>query len=189
MARNVIALHGFAGSSIDEIARAAQMSVGAIYLHFRSKDDLCVSLVEDALDQAVNEMASPGAASPHRCLAASWGRLVAWADEGDHARILRVLAGSRARAQLSAEVVTAIARGTDRAKRHLAACVQAGSDAGLYRGVNAQQVSEALWALLLGCLDAADIQANLGGPAVPLAERAQQGFALIEHALLLTCPA
>ena len=31
------------------IARAAQLSVGAIYLYFRSKEDLYVSLIEDAL--------------------------------------------------------------------------------------------------------------------------------------------
>ncbi|NJO24354.1 MAG: 23S rRNA (adenine(2030)-N(6))-methyltransferase RlmJ [Sphingomonadales bacterium] len=49
VARGVFAEHGFDGSSIEQIARAAHLSVGSIYLYFRSKDDLCVSLIEDAL--------------------------------------------------------------------------------------------------------------------------------------------
>mgnify|MGYP002139961465 CR=1 FL=1 len=40
---------GYAGASIELIARAAQLSVGAIYLYFRSKEDLYVSLIEDTL--------------------------------------------------------------------------------------------------------------------------------------------
>src|SRR5512138_95111 len=48
-ARTVFAERGYAGASIELIARAAQLSVGAIYLYFRSKEDLYVSLVEDAL--------------------------------------------------------------------------------------------------------------------------------------------
>ncbi len=48
-ARTVFAEKGYAGASIELIARAAQLSVGAIYLYFRSKEDLYVSLVEDTL--------------------------------------------------------------------------------------------------------------------------------------------
>src|SRR6478752_5913150 len=48
-ARTVFSEKGYAGASIELIARAAQLSVGAIYLYFRSKEDLYVSLIEDAL--------------------------------------------------------------------------------------------------------------------------------------------
>src|SRR5687768_1340637 len=48
-ARTVFAERGYAGASIELIARAAQLSVGAIYLYFRSKEDLYVSLIEDTL--------------------------------------------------------------------------------------------------------------------------------------------
>src|SRR5450755_2357654 len=56
-ARTVFAEKGYAGASIELIARAAQLSVGAIYLYFRSKEDLYVSLVEDALTMFDVEMA------------------------------------------------------------------------------------------------------------------------------------
>jgi AcrR family transcriptional regulator len=48
-ARTVFTEKGYAGASIELIARAAQLSVGAIYLYFRSKEDLYTSLVEDTL--------------------------------------------------------------------------------------------------------------------------------------------
>src|SRR5262249_13045117 len=48
-ARAVFTERGYAGASIELIARAAQLSVGAIYLYFRSKEDLYVSLIEDTL--------------------------------------------------------------------------------------------------------------------------------------------
>ena len=56
-ARSVFSERGYAGASIELIARAAQLSVGAIYLYFRSKEDLYVSLIEDArrdVDPAVH---------------------------------------------------------------------------------------------------------------------------------------
>ena len=56
-ARSVFAERGYQGASIELIARAAQLSVGAIYLYFRSKEDLYVSLIEDAMTVFDVEMA------------------------------------------------------------------------------------------------------------------------------------
>ncbi len=186
VARSVFAANGFAGSSIEQIARAAQMSVGAIYLHFRSKDDLCVSLVEDALERLHRDLEQTAGEGLHVALARSWLLLVDWATAGEHARTLRMLTDARVRGQLSLEVADAVARGTARVKAHLSNCVRAGVDAGLYRNVDADAAAEVLWALLLGCLDAADIHANLSRTAASLRERAHHGFALVERGLLAT---
>jgi len=65
-ARTVFAERGYAGASIELIARAAQLSVGAIYLYFRSKEDLYVSLIEDALttfDVEMSQLREQSAAS------------------------------------------------------------------------------------------------------------------------------
>ena len=56
-ARTVFAERGYTGASIELIARAAQLSVGAIYLYFRSKEDLYTSLIEDTLTVFDVEMA------------------------------------------------------------------------------------------------------------------------------------
>ena len=63
------------------IARAAQLSVGAIYLYFRSKEDLYVSLIEDALTVFDVEM---GQVREHvevsRRLRETWSLMVRWAE-------------------------------------------------------------------------------------------------------------
>jgi TetR/AcrR family transcriptional regulator len=187
VARGVFAQHGFSGSSIEQIARAAQLSVGSIYLHFRSKDDLCVSLIEEALARFDVEMSAlrVRVSVPLR-LHGAWELLIEWARRGQDARVLRLLAEPRIRAQLSEEVLEAVARGTSRIKDHLEGCVSDGVASGLYRPVEAREVAELLWSMLLGCLDSCGIQASLGEEPTPLATRAWKSFALIEQALLAT---
>lgn len=185
VARGVFAQHGFAGSSIEQIAKAAQLSVGSIYLHFRSKDDLCVSLIEEVLtrfDVEMSELRERGKVASR--LSGAWGLLIDWAGRGEDARVLRLLAEPRIRTQLSEEVLAAVSRGTSRIKEHLAGCVEDGVNGGLYRAVEAKAVAELLWSMLLGSMDSCGIQASLGEEPTPLATRAWQSFALIEHSLL-----
>jgi len=185
VARGVFAQNGFSGSSIEQIAKAAQLSVGSIYLHFRSKDDLCVSLIEDALtrfDVEMSELRERGKVAMR--LSGAWGLLIEWAGRGEDARVLRLLAEPRIRTQLSDEVLTAVSRGTSRIKEHLAGCVEDGVASGLYRPVEARDVAELLWSMLLGSLDSCGIQASLGEEPTPLATKAWLGFTLIEHALM-----
>ncbi len=56
VARRIFSERGFAGTTIEEIARRAGLSVGAIYLYFKSKEDLYVSLLQDSLDQLAVEL-------------------------------------------------------------------------------------------------------------------------------------
>jgi AcrR family transcriptional regulator len=85
-ARTVFAERGYAGASIELIARAAQLSVGAIYLYFRSKEDLYTSLIEDALTVFDVEM---GQIREHtevsKRLFETWQVLVRWAERDAHA--------------------------------------------------------------------------------------------------------
>src|SRR5690242_14924778 len=49
-AREVFAEKGYARTSIEQVAKQAGLSVGAIYLYFRSKEDLSVSLLEETYE-------------------------------------------------------------------------------------------------------------------------------------------
>lgn len=64
----VFARHGYFQSQVADIARVAGVAAGTVYLYFRSKDDLLVSIVErtmkDALDEgraALAELPDPAA--------------------------------------------------------------------------------------------------------------------------------
>jgi AcrR family transcriptional regulator len=123
-ARTVFTERGYAGASIELIARAAQLSVGAIYLYFRSKEDLYVSLVEDTLTVFDVEMVQ--------------------------------------------------VRG---------ACIADGIHAGVYRQVNAREIADLAWSVLLGSLDAAEMGTNLGLASEPIIARTDRALGLIESAL------
>ena len=185
-ARTVFTERGYAGASIELIARAAQLSVGAIYLYFRSKEDLYVSLVEDTLTVfdvemvQVREQAEVG-----RRLRETWKILVSWAErDAEGPRILRLLAQPAVRPQLSDEVVATDSAGLGRIQDHIGACIADGIHAGIYRQVNAREIADLTWSVLLGSLDAAEMTANLGLASEPLAVRTDRALGLIESALV-----
>jgi AcrR family transcriptional regulator len=188
-ARTVFAERGYTGASIELIARAAQLSVGAIYLYFRSKEDLYVSLVEEPLAVFDGEMAQVReTVEVCRRLRDTWSILVRWAErDAEGPRIFRMLAQPGIRPQLSDEVVGSVSAGIGRIQAHIGACVADGIHAGIYRQVNAQDIADLTWSVLLGSLDAQEMHANFGTTGVsatePLAVRAERALALIESAL------
>jgi AcrR family transcriptional regulator len=187
-ARTVFTERGYAGASIELIARAAQLSVGAIYLYFRSKEDLYVSLIEDTLTVFDVEMAQlrERTETANR-LRETWDVLVRWAEKDPEGpRILRLLAQPAIRPQLSDEVVSAVSAGIGRVQEHIGACVADGIHAGVYRQVNAREIADLAWSVLLGSLDAAEMQGNLGLGSEVLAGRTDRALRLIESALAPT---
>ncbi len=184
-ARTVFTEKGYAGASIELIARAAQLSVGAIYLYFRSKEDLYVSLVEDTLmafDVEMGRVREDVEVSTR--FRATWDVLVKWAErDAEGPRILRLLAQPAIRPQLSDEVVAAVSTGIGHIQNHMGACIADGIHAGLYRQVNAREIADLAWSVLLGSLDAAEMHASLGLPTEPLATRTDRALSLIESAL------
>jgi AcrR family transcriptional regulator len=184
-ARTVFAERGYAGASIELIARAAQLSVGAIYLYFRSKEDLYVSLVEDALMVFDVEMAQVREqAEVGNRLKDTWSILVRWAErDAEGPRILRLLAQPAIRPQLSDEVVTAVSAGIARIQDHMGACVADGIHAGIYRQVNAREIADLAWSVLLGSLDAQEMTTNLAMATDTIAARTDRALGLIESSL------
>ena len=184
-ARTVFAERGYAGASIELIARAAQLSVGAIYLYFRSKEDLYTSLVEDTLTMFDVEMAQVrDQVEVTRRLRETWNILVCWVEkDAEGPRILRLLAQPAIRPQLSDEVVVAVSSGIGRIQDHIGACIADGIHAGIYRQVNAREIADLAWSVLLGSLDAAEMSTSLGLAADALAVRTDRALSLIESAL------
>jgi len=184
-ARTVFSERGYAGASIEIIARAAQLSVGAIYLYFRSKEDIYVSLIEDTLTVFDVEMAQiRGHAEISNRLREIWNVLVRWTEKDPEGpRILRLLAQPAIRPQLSDEVVAAVSAGIGRIQDHIGACVTDGIRIGLYRDVNPAEIADMAWSVLLGSLDAAEMHTNLGLSQEALAVRADRALLLIESAL------
>jgi TetR/AcrR family fatty acid metabolism transcriptional regulator len=52
-AKQVFAMEGFYNSKVSEIAREAHVADGTIYLYFKNKDDILISLFEDELTRII----------------------------------------------------------------------------------------------------------------------------------------
>ncbi|MCX8110972.1 MAG: TetR/AcrR family transcriptional regulator [Syntrophorhabdaceae bacterium] len=54
-ALKIFSLHGYAGATMRMIAEDAGISVGGIYLYFKNKDELCLFLIKEKLDEFSKE--------------------------------------------------------------------------------------------------------------------------------------
>ena len=52
----VFAKNGFYNSRVSEIAKEAQVADGTVYLYFKNKDDILISLFEEEMDKIINNM-------------------------------------------------------------------------------------------------------------------------------------
>jgi AcrR family transcriptional regulator len=71
----VVAKRGFDGASVDEIARAAGFSIGALYGNFKGKDDLFLAVYDAHVTWFGEVVARMDAADPAAALAASFAQL------------------------------------------------------------------------------------------------------------------
>lgn len=186
-ARTVFAEKGYAKTSIEQIAREASLSVGAIYLYFRSKEDLYVSLLEETLDLFDTELrqirARSEVSAPER-LRNAWSFLTQWAaTDVEASRVLRLISQPNVRAQLSDEVVEAVGKGLAQTREHLGAIVQDGMNSGQYRRGATGPVVDLFWCLLIGVLETNDARSNLDLPGAAYNDLTQYGFAAIDTTL------
>ena len=54
VAMKVFSTHGYDGSSIRAIAKAAGISIGGVYLYFRNKEELYLNLIRDRVEEQVS---------------------------------------------------------------------------------------------------------------------------------------
>lgn len=179
-ARPVFVERGFARASIEQIAKQAQLSVGAIYLYFQSKEDLYVSILETSLADLDQQLADVRQGDAKARLAAAWTRLSTWVDaEPEMARALAMTSQPGLRAQLTEDVAVAIAGAVSRLREHLGACIADGIHAGAFRSVSPAEVADLLWTSFIGSLAADGASGNF---ALPAAQRATL-FACVEAGL------
>jgi AcrR family transcriptional regulator len=83
--------HGFQSTTVEEIASAADVSVGSIYVHYQSKEGLYRALLERALaveEQYMDEAFKPTLSLSQQLFAAGWAYLRFYRDHPGYFRIL-----------------------------------------------------------------------------------------------------
>lgn len=183
-ARSVFAERGYAKTSIEAVAKEASLSVGAIYLYFRSKEDLYISLLEDTLELLSTELTTIADSDGSDKLGQSWKFLCTWAQNDTEAtRILRLCSQPNVRGQLSDEVIEAIRRGFQKVQTRLAAMLTSEGDAESTNGPSPEKLADVIWALFVGLLQASDAKLNFELGGAGLAELSQTGLAVLVSSL------
>lgn len=186
-ARTVFAEKGYAKTSIEQIAREASLSVGAIYLYFRSKEDLYVSLLEQTLelfDTELSQIRQRDDLKADDKLRNAWAFLTQWAATDIEAtRVLRLTSQPNIRKQLSDEVADTVGKGIAQIREHLAAIVRDGAAIEVYTNKNTDETVDLFWALFLGVLQTNDARMNLDLPGGTFTDLARTAFMAIETSL------
>ena len=99
-ALDIFASRGFAAARLDDIARAASVAKGTIYLYFKSKDDLLESIVKSTIGVTLENFEQFVAASPASAsqMLRMMGNVIATAiEDNDRRRVLHLVLSEGAR--------------------------------------------------------------------------------------------
>jgi AcrR family transcriptional regulator len=184
-ARELFFAQGVARTTIDEIAARADVSVGSVYFHFRSKDGVHLALVEEALEVNERYMRDvPGAASPlQRVLDAGEAYLRFHLERPDAFRLvaLRILEPTGDGG--STDVERRIADRVERLVGAVGVDLQAAVDAGEARPISAEDGMRFLWGAWNGVIALSLRQDRLRLTDDEVRRALDEGRAIIERGL------
>jgi TetR/AcrR family transcriptional regulator len=147
--------HGFHGTTVEEIAEAADVSVGSIYVHFESKEGLYLALVERALDveeRYMEEAFKPTLSLGQQLFAAGWAYLRFYLD---HPGYFRILAFPHLEARPDESVPFAAQRLAERAEaqvRRVASIIELSVKTGAARPVDPYRAAKFMWGAWSGVI-------------------------------------
>jgi AcrR family transcriptional regulator len=147
--------HGFHGTTVEEIAQAADVSVGSIYVHFGSKEGLYLALIERALDvqeRYMEEAFKPTLSLGQQLFAAGWAYLRFYLD---HPGYFRILAFPHVDARAADERSLATQRLAQRAEagvRRVASIIDLGVKTGAARPVDPYRAAKFMWGAWTGVI-------------------------------------
>lgn len=187
----VFAERGFAGATMEDIARRAEVSVGAIYLHYRSKEDLYVSLLFESMarfSEAIERIMAAGR-PPDEQLRQVWDFFYAYhARYPQSYRALVFLQQPGLTQGISPKTLQEINVRAARNFSLVSRIVAAAIDKGIYRAHTPREVVDHLWALFLGLVHLSETRKNLGVTISTLRDLHRKAFAWFEEGLRAPAP-
>ncbi len=170
-ALDVFAAKGFAAARLDDVARAAGVAKGTIYLYFKSKEDLFEAIVKSTIGVVLADFEQAVAASPAPAseMLRMMGRVLANAiEDGDRRRVLHLVLSEGARFPAIADFYhrEIISRGM----RLMRAIIAKGIDSGEFKSdelarfpqlAMAPALVAVIWAEVFGRIETLDARAML----------------------------
>jgi len=160
-AEQVFYRRGFAQTTMDQVAEAAELSKGTLYLYFRNKDDLWVALSSKVVDELLTRFAALAevpASGIDRVAAMLTAHGEVVAANPEHFRTMVVWMVSSYRADTSTPEFVAHRAKINRIVEAMVGAVELGQrDGSIRRDIDPEQTATHLWA---GSLGALQIQIN-----------------------------
>jgi AcrR family transcriptional regulator len=177
---------GLSRATMEDVARQAEVSVGTIYLYYRSKEDLYVSLLFESMERmtdAIEKIAASGL-RPDRQLKRVWDYFYDYhARYPQSYRVLVFLQRPGLTAGISPKTRQEINVRAARNFSLVSHLVAAAIDKGIYRPHEPREVVDLLWALFLGLVHLSETRKNLGVPISTLKDLHRKAFAWFEEGL------
>jgi AcrR family transcriptional regulator len=89
-AGNLFSSHGYCGTSLDDIVTAAGITKGAFYHYFKSKEEVCLTLLDQALAQTGRLLEVSSAADPLESLRI-WARRIVDPEQSEISNMFRLV--------------------------------------------------------------------------------------------------
>lgn len=185
-AKHVYSRKGFLGATIEDIAAEARVSVGTIYLYYKSKEDLYVSLLFEAMDMFTEELTAilRSRRRADRKVRAAWDYFYRFREEFPESyRVFFLLHQQGFPGTIPPSNLEALNRRAGRNFALATAIVEEAMESGLYRRGNAREVVDILWSLFLGIVHLSETRANVGVEASDLAAIHKRTFDWLENGL------
>lgn len=164
-AMKVFSEKGFLRATIEDIASAAELSVGTIYLYYRGKEELYVSLLLESMDRFTSEILKIKRMRirPDRKLRRVWDFFYDYQQRFPESyKILLFLQNQGLTASISPAVIAQINRRAGRNFSLVAKIVEETVRQGSYRRLEPRVVVDLLWSLFMGLVHLSETRQNLG---------------------------
>ena len=188
-AKRVYSQKGFLAATIEDIAAAARVSVGAIYLYFKSKEELYVSLLFESMEMFTAELTRilHSRRRPDRKLRDAWNFFYRFREGFQESyRVFFLLHHQGFPAAVPEPTLRAINEAAGRNFALAAAIVKEAMDAGIYRYGNPREVVDLLWSMFMGLVHLSETRENLGLGISSLRELHAHAFDWFEAGLRRT---
>jgi len=154
-ARDTFLEQGIAATTMDDIARRAELSKGTLYLYFRSKDEMCFALLLEASEALVRAMQGAVVPDRHpleqlRQMAITYYRF--YLSQPDYFRFMFVVEHQPYRGRVSEELLEQWAVMGRLGVQVLADILQRGQEQGLIRPLDPWQTAVAFWSAVTGTI-------------------------------------
>lgn len=177
---------GFFNTTMEDIAKEAELSVGTLYLYYKSKEELYISMVFEAMDvfgEHLEKILNAPIKPSHK-IKNVWGFFYRFKlNYPIYFNILGLLNNRGFTDWISKDIINKINRKSGKNFRLAEQIIIECMNAGIYRRMNPRTVVDILWSTFIGLVQLTETRVNLGLKIKNPVTIFKEAFNLVEKGL------